>query len=276
MDVAKVTQPIARLKYLCRMTATLWLESHPDDKEHPLSFLTETRFSPYSIQSEVAKFCRAQVDSNPKMPKLIRHPDKINEVQVGTTIVSLETLGRICAAGIAKLRTLLTSLTFGIQLSHLSIQKAALDDIQSLTVGYAFFDCSQNCSNVEKLLFQEVIKNTALRQRFTGQVNGNEITDSAARSYLDVCSSFLDYLFVVMHICYGLPARGTETLTIQIRNSKFNCRHLFRIGDQIGIVNRYHKARSITMADRCIARILPHSLSTLLYRYLCVVKPFET
>ncbi len=81
---------------------------------------------------------------------------------------------------------------------------------------------------------------------------------------------------VLIHLTSGLPARGTELLTIRTRNTaKGGLRGLFIENSLISLVTQYYKNYTTTAKLKIIHRYIASDISQLLIYYLWLVEPFS-
>jgi hypothetical protein len=97
----------------------------------------------------------------------------------------------------------------------------------------------------------------------------------AAEQYLKLADPFLERLLLLVHILGGQPARGTELLSLQLRNTVHGLRrNIFIENGLVSFVTFYHKGYSVSGSTKIIHRYLPEAISELLVYYAWLVQPF--
>jgi hypothetical protein len=82
-------------------------------------------------------------------------------------------------------------------------------------------------------------------------------------------------LLLLIHILGGQPARGTELLSLQLRNTIHGLRrNIFIENGLVGFVTFYHKGYSVSGSTKIIHRYLPEAISELLVYYVWLIQPF--
>ena len=102
-----------------------------------------------------------------------------------------------------------------------------------------------------------------------------EINPKAANAYLGHLVRFREQLAVLIHLCSGQPARGTELLSIRAVNTEVGGhRNLFIEDGLVSLVTLYHKGFHLSGNTKVIHRYLPRELGELVIHYLWLVLPF--
>jgi len=97
----------------------------------------------------------------------------------------------------------------------------------------------------------------------------------AVRKYEKDMQLFLEHLLVLKHLTGGLPARGTELVTVQYINSPNSEGRGIFIEDGLMVsVTMYHKGIGASAKAKVIHRYLPREVGELLFYYLWLVLPF--
>ena len=95
------------------------------------------------------------------------------------------------------------------------------------------------------------------------------------RKYGLAMQTFRQHLLVLAHMTGGLPARGSEVVTVQHSNSaNGEARGLFIENGLVVYVTRYHKGISASGKAKVIHRYLPREVGELMVYYLWLVLPF--
>jgi len=94
--------------------------------------------------------------------------------------------------------------------------------------------------------------------------------------YLNAISSFLETLWILVHITSGQPARVTEWLSIRHCNTlQGEHRNVFVEEGLISIVTSYHKGYNMEGSTKVIHRYLPKDISEIMVLYLWLILPFK-
>lgn len=97
----------------------------------------------------------------------------------------------------------------------------------------------------------------------------------AVRRYEKAMRVFREHLLVLVHMTGGLPARGTEVVTVQYMNSPNGESRGIFIKDRLMVyVTIYYKGISASAKAKIIHRYLPREVGELLFYYLWLVIPF--
>lgn len=84
------------------------------------------------------------------------------------------------------------------------------------------------------------------------------------QQYMQLASTFLGRFHLLFHIAGGQPARGTELLTIRLRNSsQCDARNVFIENGMVSFMTSYHKNYSEASTTKIIHRYLPHEVGEL-------------
>jgi hypothetical protein len=96
-----------------------------------------------------------------------------------------------------------------------------------------------------------------------------------AEQYLKQATNFLELLLLLIHILGGQPARGTELLSLQLRNTIHGLRrNIFIENGLVGFVTFYYKGYSVSGLTKIIHRYLPEAISKLLVYYVWLIQLF--
>lgn len=101
-----------------------------------------------------------------------------------------------------------------------------------------------------------------------------EWNTTAVEQYLRKVRHFKETLFALVHLTAGAPARGTETISIQHRNSVDAPRGVFVDDGLVSFVTSYHKGYSQSRATKVVHRYVPAEVSKIWVYYLWMVQPF--
>ena len=118
----------------------------------------------------------------------------------------------------------------------------------------------------------------ALARKATGVLfdrkgNANE---KEALEYLKSCEELQGLITVLMQVCSGGPARGTEATVVQICNTPHSTRNIFVSQGDLFFVTSYTKIRSLRGgAGKVVVRFPDVDSCRILLCYLIIVRPLE-
>jgi len=93
--------------------------------------------------------------------------------------------------------------------------------------------------------------------------------------YFERMEEFREKLLVLVHICSGAPARGTEIITTRYKNSKTGAgRGIFIENGMIAYVTGYYKGYGMSAMLKIIHRYMPLEVGELLVYYMWLIQPF--
>ena len=147
------------------------------------------------------------------------------------------------------------------------------------TPGWSFLDDprNQHLRQKEGWLLERICSEAALRKRFLNRRDDGPPSwrIPAVKAYLADVVDFLSHLLLLIHITSGQPARGTELLTVQWRNSTNGLRRsMYLENGLVTIITSSMKGYSIEGSTKIIHRYLPPEVGELLIYYLWLVAPF--
>ncbi|KAF8415840.1 hypothetical protein EV426DRAFT_541642, partial [Tirmania nivea] len=93
--------------------------------------------------------------------------------------------------------------------------------------------------------------------------------------WLKECENFLAQLLVLVHLTAELPHRGTELLSVLLRNSQLRMRNIYICHGQVLLLTDYNKTDSTTRKPKVIPYLLLSLVSQLLFMYIVAVIPFQ-
>jgi hypothetical protein len=151
------------------------------------------------------------------------------------------------------------------------------DDPSNNKPGWCFLDDPRNdhLHGYDRWLLDRVLDEDWLQQEFL--IKGAKVVwrRKAAEQYLHQVNMFLELLLLLIHILGGQPARGTELLSLQLRNTVHGLRrNIFAENGLVGFVTFYHKGYSVSGSTKIIHRYLPEAISELLIYYAWLIQPF--
>ena len=160
------------------------------------------------------------------------------------------------------------------------VRLCAIKDVPSESrAGYSFIDHPDNFHLVggSTWMIDRITGNQRLFERFLDEKN-NEVSWRARplNDYLCSISSFLETLWVLVHITSGQPARAPELLSARYCNTlQGEYRNLFIEGGLVSIVTTYHKSYSLQGTVKIIHRFLPKEVSEIMVQYIWLILPFK-
>jgi hypothetical protein len=93
--------------------------------------------------------------------------------------------------------------------------------------------------------------------------------------YARAMRAFREHLAALVHMTGGQPARGTELVTVEYKNSvESELRGVFIKDGLMAFVTAYHKNIGATSKAKIIHRYLPREVGELVLYYLWLVVPF--
>ncbi|KAH5441620.1 hypothetical protein HBI60_255780 [Parastagonospora nodorum] len=146
------------------------------------------------------------------------------------------------------------------------------DDVRCEVRGYSFLtNKANNLGNgFEWTLNQLLTSSTGQQMRAQGMW-----THSAVRKFIKRIDSFLELLFLLVHITGGQPARGTEIASARWRNDYAQDRNIYVIDGQVAFITRYNKTQSQWDQPKIIPRFLPSAVGQILLLYLVYICPLR-
>ena len=151
------------------------------------------------------------------------------------------------------------------------------DNVLDDRTGFSFLQDVRNSTLIDgaKWIRNRIESHPLLRTQFLPVTADLHLPSPAILTYLHHVRSFLTKLLLLMHITGGQPARITELLTVQHRNTVHDVpRNIFIEHGLVSFVTRYHKGFSVSAEFKIIHRFLPSEVGLLLVRYLWLVLPF--
>ena len=96
------------------------------------------------------------------------------------------------------------------------------------------------------------------------------------RRYDQTIQQFREHLLVLVHMTGGLPARGTELITVQYANGvNGGGRGIFIEDGLVACVTAYHKNIGASGKSKTIHRYLPREVGEMVVSYIWLVIPFR-
>ena len=160
------------------------------------------------------------------------------------------------------------------------VRLCAIKDVPSESrAGYSFIDHPDNfhLSGGSTWMIDRITGNQDLFKRFLHETN-DEVSwhPRSVNEYLCSISSFLETLWVLVHITSGQPARAPELLGARYCNTlQGEHRNLFIEGGLLSIVTTYHKSYGMLGTTKIIHRFLPKEVSEIMVQYIWLILPFK-
>ena len=162
-----------------------------------------------------------------------------------------------------------------------------VDNPAEMRSGWNFFKDKRNTFGGvegEDWLSSRVVQERKLREAFV-DVRATDTTVAGrrrvvwkanrVRTYDKAIRLFREHLLVLAHMTGGLPARGTEVVTVQhVNSANGECRGVFIEDGLMVYVTMYHKGIGASGKAKIIHRYLPREVGELFFYYLWLVIPF--
>jgi DEAD/DEAH box helicase len=154
--------------------------------------------------------------------------------------------------------------------------RSLYDDGGCLDRDYNFVsDPANGLAPLGELVHKRINRTARLAREWLVDRGGGEreISQAAARAYLDDVADFMRQLLLLVHLTGGMPPRGTEAIGVRVRN---DCgpRDVNVSDGSVMVITRYSKTQRTTGRSRATPRFLPPRVSRLLVLYLAAVEPF--
>ena len=162
-----------------------------------------------------------------------------------------------------------------------------VDNPAEMRSGWNFFQDKRNTFggvDGKEWLARRVIQEKKVREAFVDVQATNPSVPGglgvawkarAVEKYEKAMQVFREHLLVLVHMTGGLPARGTEVVTVQYMNSpNGESRGIFIEDGLMVYVTMYHKGVGASAKAKIIHRYLPREVGELLFYYLWLVIPF--
>lgn len=156
---------------------------------------------------------------------------------------------------------------------------AKLENSNDWSLGFSIINAHKDAEYFRNFLLTYVLLNARDEWFEKIESDGEQrilMRKDRAVKYMTAVSEFLERLLVMVHICSGAPARGTEINTVLYSNTLLTRRNLYidPMTRLLTIKLRYSKTFSVTGDERTAIRVLPMCLTEILVSYIAVVKPF--
>lgn len=150
------------------------------------------------------------------------------------------------------------------------------DDPSQRMGSYGFVDDPNNAWASEPGVLQHILETPDLFDRFAYRNEQLQVVwkPSPCLSYSKQIFDLMMRIFILILITFGCPGRGTELLSMLLRNvSAGSIRNIFVMFGCIFLRGSYNKTSSFTNADKPIVRIPLPEVGLLLVRMLVYLRP---
>lgn len=147
-----------------------------------------------------------------------------------------------------------------------------IDDMSTTKLGSSFItDHRNHLGEGFQFILTQIQGSEKLRKLM---LSGKSLNKAGVKQYRKQVKRFQEYLFMLIHITGGQPARGTEISSILRRDSMVSDRNIFVLGGQVCVITQYHKSMAITDQEKVIPRWLPAKVGQLTVIFLVYVQAF--
>lgn len=152
------------------------------------------------------------------------------------------------------------------------------DDLSNTEPGYSFITDTRNkFFQHQKFLLNAMIHPETSVNRFILQSHSNSHgvmwNAGGVHRWEKSVERCLGCLFLLLHLGYGQPARGTELAVLRWFNSLLHVRNFFHTAGLLNVVTVYNKTQSISEKQRLINRCVPHEVGEFFVIWLALVVP---
>ena len=149
------------------------------------------------------------------------------------------------------------------------------DNMNEASVGYSFVhDPHNQLAGGRDRVMARLLLSPSFRTLLRMSNGDLRFRPGGKKAYQEALARFQPWLFLLMHVLGGGPARGPEITTLRIANGHNNVRNLFVQDGQLLFVTSYHKTQSQSGQHKVIARFLPEWLGHMVVLYVAEVLPF--
>ena len=266
-----ISQRAAKIVYMIKMAFYLWHERGRIDqfRSNLPALHGDTLSVPASLFMLLEEAKEAAFDERP--PAIIFESIKGVEICIRGIRIQYNLFPTIFSASQTKLLELLDKLSLGAQLTV--DPTLVLDDPSSSRMGKGLEYIARGYS--ETALVKHICRSNGLKQRFLLDRPGETISwqSRTILEYMAIYDRFVEELAFFIHFTSGMPARGTELETLQLRNSVSSRKSVFLKGSSIFIFCSYSKTNSMGRNKR-ICRFLDTFASNLVRVDYFFIRPF--
>ena len=286
-------QAVAALSYACRSTILARIrEERPNDEEIKVLFQlvsteSNTAFCALQDLMRIAAYTQGtEWAAGLKVLWSTEHP-AWTTLTVGSNILSLDDF----ADGLKEMcdeasRILRRDLLLDMELSEdqwNGVVENITENLRETRIGHNLFHKRSNpqLADMQDYLFRHICNCSERYQEFFSEEPPSEglrlpWREKRLQSWFEKANSFVDCLIPLIHILGGGPARAEELATVAILNTKTGMRNVYWMHGSIMLLTTYHKSQNVIGRGRPVARFLPKEVSTLVLKYIALVKPLES
>lgn len=157
-----------------------------------------------------------------------------------------------------------------LELSQL--RDGLLGDVQS---GHSFV--TQTRSQQTGYILLELMREPEAHRQYLHRDSDDcpwEVTRDGFQLFEKANQRFLENLFLMLQLCSGPPARGTEMETLRKWNVASFLRNIFVLDGKVFYSTFYHKGQHQNGQQKAVARFLPDPIARLIVAYLLWVMPW--
>ena len=272
-----ITQKLAALKHCARGTLLRQMYIEPDSNivEELCEYLDREQNTPFGIISRMSSLLTVIAGDIDPISNVFWLNDEFTELQdFQGNRTSIDNLSKMAKKLIFTANQKFMELTAH---DHLAIPQSFKDNIKNSSINYSFQqqwnDDDAGSEKVKCHVEQFFSDNKYWFDLIHDKVIIRNI--SAVKNYMNRIACFQKYLALILHICAGSPARGTEYEALLYKNNIEQLRSLFFSQDMFMVLSRYDKARNICEKDRLIPRFLPKCVHNLFAGYFIYIRPVE-
>ena len=233
---------------------------------------TPSPFDAAVAARQIARAAAARADARARLSYVLASGYRAVRIVGVDGQVSLDNLGLMCTKLQDWIRAALLELTAGAALLR-------LDDLGDA-------DARERLEFTETTAGRTVIpdKSEPVRRALLNSARWRTLVTAGAEpaldtrianAYLSLASDVVTKLLVLIHICGGQPARGTELAALLYANTESAERNLHFAHGSILLLQRYSKTRTVSGHDAFVVRCLDPTTADLLLAYLAQVRPIE-
>jgi len=145
--------------------------------------------------------------------------------------------------------------------------------------GFSFLNHNDKLRKFDNFLLKRLYNSNDKLSQSLGKIADNQyiFDDNKLNTYLNNRELFLKYLLLLLHLFSGPPVRGTEIITLKIKNESFKLNRNIYIDEKTHLIYAiiyYHKNLSISNIYSRNIKFFSSEISRLLLLYLVIEYPF--
>ena len=153
------------------------------------------------------------------------------------------------------------------------------DNPSNNSPNYSFLNNNSNLKKFDNFLLKRLFTAGDLLLKNLGKNINNkfEFNKKKVDEYLNYRLQFLKYILILLHIFSGAPVRGTELITLKIKNETFQLNRNIYIDEKthlLYLIIYYHKGLSSSNSYVRNIKFIPQEITRLLLIYLIFIYPF--